>query len=123
MKLLFERLTTSAEPFDLKQSVFDQIRRTVAGFTAAGNREDITIVSAGLPAVVDIEHDNTRQINAFADRMKALICHYEPRLQNTHVSLLPTNDPLTPYRLSVSGVLDDDESKEWVEFPIDIQAS
>lgn len=127
MQFLFERLFDPTRArhkdgsgFDLREAVRDQIQRLVWARTSGAGDEASNAIDFGLPSIVEIGQNNSSQLERYAQRLKRLIEHYEPRLGNVRIELEQMTNPLNPYRLRVEGVLAIDGEQLALQFPVEL---
>ncbi|QNM95348.1 hypothetical protein [Chitinimonas koreensis] len=124
MEFLFERLSpprARSREAMLPQAVLDQLEWLV------GSRE--WLAEQGGTALIDIAMPETPALAAggapiarYAERLKRLIERYEPRLKGIEISLEETGRTLSPYRVVVSGVLDQGGPDGVVRFETQVDA-
>lgn len=123
MDYLFERLVDAAGErgagADLKQRVKDQVQRLVCTCSRDGRDESLSAIDFGLPNIAEINRGNLSKLDRYAQRLKQLIEHYEPRLRNVAVELEKTEQVLSPYSIAVSGTLAGDGERHTFQFSAD----
>lgn len=112
MPFLLERLARipdilpgRPDTFDLETAVAAQIQRIVSARPPDPASPDLGLLGFGMPSAVELGAGNRRQLDAYAERLAALIRRHEPRLLRPCVTLEPAPEALAPYRLAVSGTL------------------
>ena len=115
MPYLLERLANRRklpdgrdEPFDVVLAVAAQIQRIVSAHACGDKAGVLGATPFGMPYVVDVSATNVDQIQRYADALKNMIHLNEPRLTKVTVGMEKRSDPLTPYQLLVTGVLEPD---------------
>jgi predicted component of type VI protein secretion system len=126
MRYLFERLCDPArqqdargEP-DARQAVRDQVQRLA--WTCPGEAADgeANVVPFGMPSIVEPGPASAPGLERYAREFRRLLERHEPRLRDPSVTLEPTGRSLEPYRLLVTGVLDDGGALETLSFAVDL---
>lgn len=108
MVFLLERLATAssdAQAFNLEEAIAAQIQRIVGARLLESDNGEVSLLEFGMPNIVDVAYNSKTAMERYAARLKRLIAHYEPRLLHPKVSVEPTSNTLSPFRLVVSGML------------------
>lgn len=113
MQYLFERLAQAegdGERLGVRERLQLDILRQIQCIVAARPRLDVPqdsldLLSFGTAAVTDLSRGNALELARYGRRLEKLIAHYEPRLEQPSVAVEPSADPMSPFRVVVSGVL------------------
>lgn len=106
MYFLLERLAANGgTPPDLETAVAAQIQRIVSARVLESPGGAMSLLEFGMPNVVDLPSNSKTALARYGARLQRLIERYEPRLIAPNVTVEPTDDGLSPWRLVVSGRL------------------
>jgi type VI secretion system lysozyme-like protein len=123
MRYLFERLSeataATTEDFDVVAAVEAQLCRILVGYPGIIGEDDPNLLDFGLPAVVDMNLSASEQMEWLTRRVKQLIDHYEPRLTDVQVEVVPTTELLSPFRITVEARLKGDGEERVMRFPLE----
>ena len=113
MRFLFERLDPA--PLELKAAVQAQLERIV---TARSYGDDAFAQEFGMPSVVELDASQRSTLAAYATRLARMVARYEPRLAQAQVAIEGDGNPLAPFMLVVSGVLEQGDGPQRFVFPL-----
>lgn len=113
MQYLFERLANSRQDphyapskEEIQLNLLRQIQCIVASRPwLDGDHDGKNLLSFGLPAVPELAPGNAVQLRYYGERLRQMIEHYEPRLENPSVVVESSANPAAPVRVVVSGQL------------------
>lgn len=127
MQFLLERLANPPlsspgqfEPFDLQAAIAAQIQRIVSARVVQAGDGKMSLLEFGMPNVVELSTNSKSELERYGSQLTRLIAQYEPRLLSPRVRVLPTGQPMTPYRIEVSGSLASREEPETFHFELPV---
>ncbi|MBI3897242.1 MAG: type VI secretion system baseplate subunit TssE [Gammaproteobacteria bacterium] len=124
MKYLFERLVqpdsglTGSTAFDIKRAVRENVQRLLANRAIGELDDEPNVLSCGLPSVAELGGADQPALENYAARIRRLIEHYEPRLQQPTVEIVDAGNSMAPFRVVITAKLDTADGPEEVRFPL-----
>lgn len=107
-RYLFERMANpdlDSDSVDWKGLIADQIQRSVVTSVSRYDESYGGVMNYGVESITNVGAGDGQAIERFRMQVEEAVKRWEPRLSGYTVSLLATNDPLTPIQISITGTI------------------